>query len=152
MANDEWQTPPDLFAQLDAEFGFDLDAAVRKSNALCGNFLSSEQDGLEVPWHEVASVVWLNPPYSRGSLDKWLRKSYEEALLGCTVVCLIPVDTSTSWWKNWAVKAAERRELTKRVRHWLNGAPVKGSPTFSSVVLVFDENRRLPRVIPMEVP
>ena len=34
----EWETPPDLFAKLDAEFGFGLDVCATAENAKCERF------------------------------------------------------------------------------------------------------------------
>ncbi|MDR9993266.1 DNA N-6-adenine-methyltransferase, partial [Enterobacter hormaechei subsp. steigerwaltii] len=40
---DLWRTPPALFASLDAEFCFQLDAAAAPHNALCRKFITAEQ-------------------------------------------------------------------------------------------------------------
>ncbi len=47
---DLWRTPPALFASLDAEFCFQLDAAAAPHNALCRKFITTEQNTLETPW------------------------------------------------------------------------------------------------------
>lgn len=44
---DLWRTPPALFASLDAEFCFQLDAAAAPHNALCRKFITAEQNTLE---------------------------------------------------------------------------------------------------------
>jgi hypothetical protein len=62
---DDWGTPPDLFAALDAEFHFTLDAAANHKNALCKNYFSEEVDALNRAWvifacdclHELRSGV-----------------------------------------------------------------------------------------------
>ncbi|MDH0752583.1 phage N-6-adenine-methyltransferase [Citrobacter freundii] len=41
---DLWRTPPALFAALDAEFCFQLDAAAAPHNALCRKFITAEQN------------------------------------------------------------------------------------------------------------
>ncbi|MBK4421076.1 adenine methyltransferase, partial [Enterobacter hormaechei] len=64
---DLWRTPPALFASLDAEFCFQLDAAAAPHNALSRKFITAEQNTLETPWADYLNVtgyVWLNPPYS----------------------------------------------------------------------------------------
>ncbi|EPN9710417.1 DNA N-6-adenine-methyltransferase, partial [Enterobacter hormaechei] len=64
---DLWRTPPAIFASLDAEFCFQLDAAAASHNALCRKFITAEQNTLETPWADYLNVpgyVWLNPPYS----------------------------------------------------------------------------------------
>lgn len=37
---DRWQTPIEVFAALDAEFGFYLDAAADHGNTLCARYLT----------------------------------------------------------------------------------------------------------------
>ncbi|WP_252405592.1 phage N-6-adenine-methyltransferase, partial [Escherichia coli] len=41
---DLWRTPPALFASLDAEFCFQLDAAAAPHNALRRKFITAEQN------------------------------------------------------------------------------------------------------------
>lgn len=49
---DLWRTPPALFAALDAEFCFQLDAAAAPHNALCRKFISEKKpdDGTSDVW------------------------------------------------------------------------------------------------------
>lgn len=53
---DLWRTPPALFASLDAEFCFQLDAAAAPHNALCRKFITAEQNTLEMPWADYLSI------------------------------------------------------------------------------------------------
>ena len=147
MANDEWETPRGLFERLAAEFGpFDLDAAATAENALCDRYITGEQDGLRQPWHIYATRVWCNPPYSRGAIDQWVQKGYEESLAGCRVVMLVKADPSTRWWRQWANRAALRIELGQRVRFGQGGQAGTECPPWPSAVLVFDEALRVPQV------
>lgn len=90
--SDEWETPQSLFQELNAQYGFVLDAAATKENALCASFLTKEDDGLFQDW-SYYKTIWLNPPYSK--LGMWIEKAYNEAKKGCTVVMLIPARTDT---------------------------------------------------------
>ena len=45
----------------------------------------------------------MNPPYGTG-IGAWVRKAYESALLGATVVCLVPARTDTRWWQDCCTK------------------------------------------------
>lgn len=109
----EWETPPSLFAALDAEFRFTLDVCARASNAKCERFYSPEDDGLSLPW---IGACWCNPPYGR-QVGEWIRKAYEESRRpGTIVVCLIHARTDTAWWHAWAMRAAEVRFIRRRVR------------------------------------
>lgn len=69
----EWTTPHDLFAELDAEFHFDVDAASTDENALCERHFTAADDGLAQEW---SGTVWCNPPYGR-QIGKWMRKAAE---------------------------------------------------------------------------
>ena len=49
-ATDMWATPPELYAALDEEFGFTLDACAVRDNAKCPDYYTPERDGLAQPW------------------------------------------------------------------------------------------------------
>ena len=55
--SDEWQTPLDLFEDLDREFHFDLDACATPENTMCPEYFTKEQDGLEQNWGGQDSLV-----------------------------------------------------------------------------------------------
>lgn len=125
----DWATPPALFAALDAEFGFTLDAAALPHNAKCARYFTPADDALAQDWG--AGVVWLNPPYGR-QIAAFMRKAYEASLAGATVVCLVPARTDTAWWHDVAARG-EVRFLRGRVR--FEGA-AHGAP-FPSAIVVF---------------
>jgi site-specific DNA-methyltransferase (adenine-specific) len=80
----------------------------------------------------------MNPPYSRGNIDKFVKKAYEESQKGCTVVGLLPL-RSASWFHKYVMKAHEIRFLTRRVKFIdpETGKPSKGSPNFDSIIVVW---------------
>ena len=137
----DWATPRALFDAIDAEFGFSLDAAATAHNAKCPNYLSPDDNALALDWTERSGggAVWLNPPYGR-EVGAWIGKAAHEARNGLVVVCLTFARTDTRWWAESAMRAAEIRFLTRRVR--FEGAPA-GAPA-PSCLLVFDEGRRVP--------
>lgn len=60
-ATDEWATPPEFFAKVNAEFGpFDLDPCATAENAKAPRWYTKEDDGIIQPWF---GNVWLNPVY-----------------------------------------------------------------------------------------
>ena len=126
---DEWSTPPDLFAKLDAEFGFTVDVCATRDNAKCPLYYSPQIDGLRMEWR---GVCWMNPPYGR-QIKKWVQKAYMSSLQGATVVCLLPARTDTSWWHNYIKRAHEIRFIRGRLKfsNSLNSAP------FPSAIAVF---------------
>lgn len=116
----KWATPPDLYAKLDAEFGFTLDP--------CPIDWTSEThpDGLALDWS--GQRVYCNPPYGRG-VGKWLAKAREAEL----AVFLLPARTDTAWWHDYAQYADEIRFVRGRLK--FGGS--KQSAPFPSVILVF---------------
>lgn len=151
-ARDDWQTPPELFAALDAEFGFDVDVAANAENTLKDEYLGPDRgrpdrvDALSVSWSRLTSratraVCWCNPPYSRGLQGKFIAKAAEEAKRGATVVMLIPARTDTKAFHRfiWDAEKHQPREgvevrfLPGRIK--FVGA-AHGAP-FPSMVVVF---------------
>lgn len=98
--SDEWATPQDFFDALNCSFNFQLDVCATQENAKCQRFFTRADDGLKQEW---SGVCWMNPPYGRGIGD-WMRKAYESAQSGATVVCLVPARTDTRWWHEYAKK------------------------------------------------
>ena len=130
----DWETPPDLFADLEAEFGpFNLDVCATDLNAKVVPFFSPEDDGLSRDWY---GVCWCNPPYGR-QIGKWIAKAHEEARAGrATTVMLIPSRTDTAYWHEHVMFASLVRFLRGRVRFLRDGEPGDAAP-FPSAVVVF---------------
>jgi hypothetical protein len=83
-----WLTPPDVYAQLDAEFHFTFDP--------CPHPLPKGFDGLTCEWGE---VNYVNPPFGsimhqgkKKGQTAWVRKAIEEWQKGKTVVLVYPLD------------------------------------------------------------
>ncbi|MCM7155523.1 phage N-6-adenine-methyltransferase [Enterobacter roggenkampii] len=124
---DLWRTPPALFASLDAEFCFQLDAAAAPHNALCRKFITAEQNTLETPWADYLNVpgyVWLNPPYS--DITPFVKKAATESANQIGTVMLVPSDTSVGWFKEAIQTASEVRFITAGRLAFIN--PVTGNP------------------------
>lgn len=143
----EYQTPPDFFANLNAEFGFTLDAAAHAHNALCARFFTPEQDGLVQDWGR--EVVFCNPPYARWQLFRWVEKAAASAKAGATVVMVVPASVETDWFhrlawdgeRHCARPGVEVRLLRGRLR-FLDPrdkakSPKGWRPLTSHMVLVF---------------
>ena len=62
--NDNFETPQELFNQLDAIFNFTVDAACTSENCKCpkGYYYDKGQDGLYADWG--GERVFCNPPFS----------------------------------------------------------------------------------------
>ena len=133
-----WITPPDLYAQLDAEFGFDFDPAPYP--------LPEDFDGLTVEWGQ---SNYVNPPF--GSIihhgrkkgpTAWARKALTEVAKGKRVVLVYPID---KWVLMLLTAGAKVRNLGD-VR-WLStedGKPGKGTGRHIAC-FVLDPNATLPQ-------
>jgi phage N-6-adenine-methyltransferase len=100
----DYCTPMKLYNILDKEFKFTLDVCADISNYKCQSYITEEQNALILDWH---GNCWMNPPYK--DKKKWIIKAYNESVKNnCTVVCLIPARTNTSWWHDYCQKGEIR--------------------------------------------
>lgn len=110
----EWRTPPEFFAKLHREFGFNVDAAATPENAMVGNkgpcgerpalycsrcrigrYYTACEDGTKREHYGPGDVVWCNPPYS--NVEPWLRVASETARIGALWVLLLAPSTDARW-------------------------------------------------------
>jgi len=118
-ARKNWKTPKMFYKALDAEFSFDFDPCP----------VNHVFNGLKIEWGE---RNYVNPPYGR-EIGKWIKKGFEEAQKGKTVVFLVPSRTDTQWWHDYVMKASEIRFIKGRLKFddQTNSAP------FPSAIVVF---------------
>lgn len=111
----KWATPQDFFDELDAEYHFDLDVCAEPWSAKCGQYYAEIDNGIISPW--APCRCWLNPPFGPGSpILPWVKKAYEESLLGATVVAILPSSTDTAWFHDWVFQKAKIRFIRGRVQ------------------------------------
>ena len=98
--NDEWHTPPlYLRAAKEVMGGIDCDPA---SNAIAQRLVQAtvwhdkRDDGLRQRW---SGRVWLNPPYSKGMVDRFVSKLGNEWRRGRVTesIVLVNAATDTAW-------------------------------------------------------
>ncbi len=129
---DDWSTPQAYFDSVNAEHGpFELDVCSDKENAKCLRFYTKEDDGLKQSWE---GKCWMNPPYGR-VIGAWMKKAYESAQAGATVVCLVPARTDTAWWHDYAAKG----QVTF-IRGRLKFGGGNNSAPFPSALVKFSKN------------
>lgn len=98
-----WRTDPTVFKALDKEFNFALDAAASDKNTLCCFYLTKDHDALSVDWaasldhYSESKSVWINPPYGRGQIKKYMDKCIEQKEKGVTSVMLVPSTLDAKW-------------------------------------------------------
>lgn len=128
-----WETPWELFRPLDSYFNFDLDPCASEKNAKCERYITKKMDGLVQPWHKIGKCAFVNPPYTRGAVARWLDKVWHEANHGVTSTVLLPTDPSTDWWWDYVTCATELWLLKGRVKF----VGASGSPNFSSALAIY---------------
>lgn len=65
-----WLTPPSLIKKL-GDFDLDPCAAINQPWATAKTHFTEKEDGLSQEWF---GRVWMNPPYGRKEMPKWLKK------------------------------------------------------------------------------
>jgi hypothetical protein len=150
-----WETPPEVFEPLHAEFAFTLDVCASASSAKVPRFFSEQEDGLSRSWG--GERCWMNPPYGR-EVAAWTRKARVEVAAGGAplVVGLLPASTDLAWWHEDVAgccapgaKPSECRGLRGQppladVLRWyrgrvrfLTGGPYRASGFFASVAVAW---------------
>ena len=129
--NTEWETPQELFDEINAEFNLELDVCASLTNAKCQRFYTKEYNGLDMVWN---GRVWCNPPYSEWG--RWVGKGFNEVRVGrCPIaVFLLPARTDTIAFHRYIYNKpnVEIRFLKGRVK--FQGA--KNSAPFPSMVVI----------------
>ena len=147
--NDEWRTPPYLIEEVADTLGkyFVFDAACTKENAVVFQDKHyPEYDLLKVDWLDYVKdtntqMVWCNPPYSRGNIDKFVAKGGQEFRdYGIWSVFLVRADTSADWFqKARKYDYASIYFLPRRVRF----VGASASYNFPSCLMIFDGCREM---------
>ena len=83
--DDNYATPPELFAKLNEEFHFDFDPCPYCEGEI-------KVDGLQSEW---GASNFINPPYSLKLKEAFIKKELKKVKKGKVCVFLIPVSTST---------------------------------------------------------
>lgn len=133
-----WETPQNLFDELDSEFHFTLDAAASGTNHKCEKYFTEQDNGLAQDWG--GETVFVNPPYGNKETGEWTKKCYEESLKPNTkVVLLIPARTDRQSFHTYIYKKpnVEIRFLKGRLKFEINGKSSDAAP-FPSMVVVFN--------------
>ena len=140
---DLWQTPPQIYAYLDAEFCFSADLASSSINRLHDNYITAEMNTLGIDWTGMfgRSWGWLNPPYS--SIGPFVEKAIEQQEKGFGTVMLVPSDTSVGWFTLALTSVSEVRFITGGRLSFIRadtGKPVNGNNK-GSMLLIFSPHK-----------
>jgi site-specific DNA-methyltransferase (adenine-specific) len=110
--DDNYATPPNLYAEWDKEFRFDFDPCPFNTGEII-------LDGLKINWGQ---HNYINPPYSdlvaTGKLkSSFVKKAIEESKKGKLCVLLLPVSTSTKLFHDFIKpNAADIRFIKGRIK------------------------------------
>lgn len=127
---EDWTTPQAFFDALDAEFGFDLDAAASHKNHKCDRYYTKDDDALLQEW---TGTVFCNPPYCRKT-SLFVKKAYEEHQKhGNVIVMLLPARTGAKWFHEYVYSKAEIRFVRGRLK--FGGS--KNNAPFDSMVCIY---------------
>ena len=128
---DNWETPPEVFKDLDNEFKFTLDPCASKENHKCDKYFTKEENGLLQDWG--GQRVYCNPPYGR-TVGDWVEKAAKESRKENTiVVMLLPARTDTKWFHKYIYGRATIRFIRGRLKFGLS----KNSAPFPSMIVIF---------------
>lgn len=148
-ASDDWPTPQDFFAALDAEFGFVLDVCASAANHKAPAYFAldhadpTRRDGLGADWAAEAArlggAAWMNPPYGR-PIAAWIACAVAAARAGATVVTLVPVRADTAWWHEHVLATGAE---VRFVRGRLTFGDAVHTAAFASAVVIYRPTDRV---------
>ena len=99
-------------------------------------------NGLAMGWVTASGLVYVNPPYSRGQIGKWVGKMVDESSAGCEIIALLPARTGAAWCQLVIHGAEAVCFMNKRIR-FDNPPPGEKntSPRFDSMVAYWGPRR-----------
>ena len=159
-----WETPPAIFAKLNADFGaFDVDLTADARRALCPIWFGPQSpwavDALVASWIQYGRSGYSNPPYGP-FIQRLLPWAKAQASRGFASTFLLPMRATKAFRLHILHGAAELLFCDKRITFWEYGAPRlnprTGKPDgalFDSIVVRYlPEHIRSPRVGVWVVP
>ena len=136
-------TPSYIVEWLNWKYYFDIDLAASDDNHLFDLYLTEENDAIRNNWRDYGVSGFCNPPYSRGNIEKFIKKAIEQANLGFKTVMLIPELNGEARSKEIMLNTSRIYHFDKRINfiHPVTGKECKGNSR-GSIVAVFDQKRR----------
>lgn len=120
-SSEHWNTPPWVLEVVRGFGPIGLDPCSNRWSLVgASTAWTKRQDGFSRCWcgH---GLVYVNPPYSRGNLPKWVPRC---AVEGDEVIALVPADTSTEWFASAVWELAQAVCFIRgRVTYFEKGQP-----------------------------
>jgi site-specific DNA-methyltransferase (adenine-specific) len=133
-SSEKWQTPQWLYDKLHAEFSFNTEfdpCPITWREGL-------DPSGLDIEWPTDKGAIYVNPPYSRNKVDRWIEKAWRESQRGVTVVVLINATTDTEYFHDLIMpNASEVRFLRGRIKFLDEQGEEHTSNRSPSILVIF---------------
>lgn len=133
----DYETPQELFDELNKEFRFTLDVCADEHNHKVEYWLDKKIDGLKSNWDR---SNYCNPPYG-SQIKDWVAKAWDEFMHNptCdTIVMLLPARTDTKWFHDYIYGKAEVRFIKGRLKF----GKEQNSAPFPSMIVIFRNGNR----------
>ena len=140
MANDNWFTPPYILQAVRDVLGqIDLDPAsceAAQCRVQASAYYTIMDDALNQPWW---GRIFMNPPYSRGKIGKFVEKLLVELASGRVTEAIVLVNgsTDTQWFRRAARASAMMCFTEGRIEFLTPDGEAPGSPTQGQCFLYF---------------
>tara|TARA_Y100001001_G_C7965491_1_gene294032 strand:+ start:826 stop:1320 length:495 start_codon:yes stop_codon:yes gene_type:complete len=137
----DWETPQSLFDEACKKYKVrpTLDVCATRRNKKCATFFSKQS--LNKQWNK---SFFMNPPYGKGVIDKWIKYAYEQHLKhNVTGLALIFAKTETAWWWNYIQDKAEVYFIKGRVHFQLDGKTPKNSAPYGSCWVIWRRVKKI---------
>jgi len=141
--NNDWYTPPHILdAARNAMGDINLDPAsskVAQTLVKADKYFTEEDDGLSHDWF---GSVWLNPPYSRGWVKKFMEKLVVEFNSGrvSQAVALVNNGTETAWFQGAASQCSAICMPRGRVKYLTSDLSSANGPLQGQVLIYFGDS------------
>lgn len=131
---DNWNTPKQLYDNLNLEYKFTLDPCCDFDNHLCDKYYTKKENGLLQTW--INETVFCNPPYS--DIKSWVAKAvYEYSEHLTLTVLLLPARTDTKWFHDYLYNKPYCKIIFLKGR--LKFSNSKNSAPFPSMICIIGD-------------
>lgn len=142
--NNEWYTPKyivDAAREVLGDIDLDPASSPTANKIVQAKYIyTAEDSGLNHRWYK---NIWMNPPYQRGLVNKFLSRLVEDYKAGrvCQACVLVNNATETIWWQHLSSVASAVCFLRGRVKFLDEHGNKANSPLQGQCVVYIGENK-----------
>jgi len=140
-ANQDWETPSHIWKKFEKEYviKFVRDLCASKANAICEDYYTKDDDGLEGDWSllDARESNWCNPEYGTGQVPRWVEMAWWNKSTTNTVILLPCNKLDQPWFHKFAVRDALVVFVEGRIQFSLPGKSKKSGNSQGSVFVCF---------------